>query len=229
MTAHSAQLTKMRLPDRAIMLKAVSKAKNPILVKRKKMFKLGLARDSFFFYSICDSLYLTCSKTPLNPRLFTAVLSKRLYCYIRHIHHAFIIKSHRSYHGFIKRACQTPSLLTHPFAFPLVSSLAFAASFLPPVFIISFLNFLGYARGKYLVLQPRFYVGCHVFDSWFDSRSRQVSIFCTFPICLQYFLSHIHCFGCFCFQFFPFYSFSATAAGISVLQGSPKPCRITGA
>lgn len=44
MTAHSAQLTKMRLPDRAIMLKAVSKAKNPILVKRKKMFKLG----SFF-------------------------------------------------------------------------------------------------------------------------------------------------------------------------------------
>lgn len=49
MTAHSAQLTKMRLPDRAIMLKAVSKAKNPILVKRKKMFKLGLARDSFLF------------------------------------------------------------------------------------------------------------------------------------------------------------------------------------
>ena len=65
MTAHSAQLTKMRLPDRAIMLKAVSKAKNPILVKRKKMFKLGLARDSFF-YSVCDSLYL-CSNTPLNP------------------------------------------------------------------------------------------------------------------------------------------------------------------
>ena len=55
MTAHSAQLTKMRLPDRAVMLKAVSKAKNPILVKRKKMFKLGLARDSFFiqFATVC--------------------------------------------------------------------------------------------------------------------------------------------------------------------------------
>ena len=55
MTAHSAQLTKMRLPDRAIMLKAVSKAKNPILVKRKKMFKLGLARDSIFiqFATVC--------------------------------------------------------------------------------------------------------------------------------------------------------------------------------
>ena len=99
MTAHSAQLTKMRLPDRAIMLKAVSKAKNPILVKRKKMFKLGLARDSFF-YSICDSLYL-CSKTPLNPRLFTAVLPKRLYYYIRHIHHAFMIIFETSHTGLI--------------------------------------------------------------------------------------------------------------------------------
>ena len=100
MTAHSAQLTKMRLPDRAIMLKAVSKAKNPILVKRKKMFKLGLARDSFFFYSICDSFYL-CSKSPLNPRLFTAVLPKRLYCYIRHIHHAFMIIFETSHTGLI--------------------------------------------------------------------------------------------------------------------------------
>ena len=40
MNAHSAQLTKMRLPDRAVVLKAVSKAKNPILMKRKNMFKL---------------------------------------------------------------------------------------------------------------------------------------------------------------------------------------------
>ena len=97
MTAHSAQLTKMRLPDRAIMLKAVSKAKNPILVKRKKMFKLGLARD--FFYSICDSLYL-CSKTPLNPRLFTAFLPKRLYILL-HIHHAFMIIFETSHTGLI--------------------------------------------------------------------------------------------------------------------------------
>lgn len=59
MTAHSAQLTKMRLPDRAIMLKAVSKAKNPILVKRKKMFKLGLVRDSLFcFFSLWQFVFV---------------------------------------------------------------------------------------------------------------------------------------------------------------------------
>ena len=40
MNAHSAQLTKMRLPDRSVMLKAVSAAKNPILMKRKNIFKL---------------------------------------------------------------------------------------------------------------------------------------------------------------------------------------------
>ena len=38
-----------------------------------------------------------------------------------------------------------------------------------------------------------------------------------FPFCLKYFTSYVDCFGCICFQFFPFYSFSATAAGISVL------------
>lgn len=79
MTVHSAQLTKMRLPDRAIMLKAVSKAKNPILVKRKKMFKLGLVRDSLFcfVFSVCGSLYL-CST--LNPRLFATRLLKVTIC-----------------------------------------------------------------------------------------------------------------------------------------------------
>ena len=41
MNAHSAQLTKMRLPDRTVVLKAVTKAKNPILMKRKNMFNLG--------------------------------------------------------------------------------------------------------------------------------------------------------------------------------------------
>lgn len=40
MNAHSAQLTKMRLPERAVMLKAVGKAKNPMLMKRRKMFQL---------------------------------------------------------------------------------------------------------------------------------------------------------------------------------------------
>ncbi|XP_020609082.1 MAP kinase-activated protein kinase 5-like isoform X1 [Orbicella faveolata] len=41
MNAHSAQLTKMRLPDRSVTLKAVSVAKNPILIKRKNIFKLS--------------------------------------------------------------------------------------------------------------------------------------------------------------------------------------------
>lgn len=40
MNAHSAQLTKMRLPERTVVLKAVTKAKNPILMKRKNMFNL---------------------------------------------------------------------------------------------------------------------------------------------------------------------------------------------
>ena len=77
-----------------------------------------------------------------------------------------------------------------------LSSLAFAASFLPPVFISIFLNFLGYARVKYLALQPRFYrlpgvrqlvrhsVWSHIFLR---------SVFpVLFPFCLQYFRSHIH-------------------------------------
>ena len=141
MTAHSAQLTKMRLPDRAIMLKAVSKAKNPILVKRKKMFKLGLVRDSFF-YSICDSLYL-CSKTPLNPSLFTAVLLKRLYYYIRHIHHAFMIIFKTSHTGLIMASfnIQTPPSLLTLSPFPLflhwLSPLPFCLLFLFPASSIS--------------------------------------------------------------------------------------------
>ena len=56
--------------------------------------------------------------------------------------------------------CSSNSFPPHPFAFPLVSSLAFAASFLPPVFISIFLNFLGYARGKYLVCNIR---SCHIY------------------------------------------------------------------
>ena len=55
-----------------------------------------------------------------------------------------------------------------------------------------------------------------MFDSWCDIGSCHIfsgSLFSVlFPICLQYFLSHIHCFGCICFQFFPsVYYFSAAA------------------
>ena len=72
-------------------------------------------------------------------------------------------------------------------------SLAFAASFLPPVFISIFLNFLGYTRGKYLVLQPRFYrlprvrhsVRSHIF-----SRSLfSLSILSTFSLLFAVFSS----------------------------------------
>ena len=58
--------------------------------------------------------------------------------------------------------------------------------------------------------------------------SRSV-FFVLFPFCLQYFLSCIFCLGCICFQCFPCYYFPAFAPGISVLQGSLIPRRITGA
>ena len=102
--------------------------------------------------------------------------------------------------------CSSNSFPSHLFAFPLVSSLAFTASFLPPVFISIFsISLFSYAPGKYLILQPRFYrlprvqhsIRSHLFSS---------SVFSVlFPICLQYFLNCILCFGCFCFQCFPCY------------------------
>ena len=77
--------------------------------------------------------------------------------YIRHVHHAFIIIFETRYTGLIKRARLSPYSLLTLSPFPLFPApLAFTASFLPPVFISIFLNFFGYARGKYLVLQPRF-------------------------------------------------------------------------
>ena len=96
-------------------------------------------------------------------------------------------------------------------------------------FYFHLFNFLGDARGKYLVLQPRFYglqrvrhsVRSHIFSR---------SVFSVlFPFCLQCFLSCILCFGRFSFQCFTYYCFPAAAPGISVLQGSLIPCRITGA
>ena len=95
----------------------------------------------------------------------------------------------------------------HPFAFPLVSSLAFTASFLPSVFnsIFSML-----CCGKYLVLQPRFYrlprvrrsVRSHIFSR---------SVFSVlFPFYLQYFLSYILCFGRFLFSMLSLLLFSCS-------------------
>ena len=77
--------------------------------------------------------------------------------YIRHIQHDFIIIFETRHTGLIMASLNALVKLLPSSPFPLVSSLAFAASFLPPLYISIFLNFLGYARGKYLVLQPRFY------------------------------------------------------------------------
>ena len=84
------------------------------------------------------SVFLHTSLVP-----FCIVLPKRLYK--TYTLHSF---SHRSHHGLIKRARQTPSLLT-------LSPFPLFLHWCSPLSI--FLNFLGYARGKYLVLQPRFY------------------------------------------------------------------------
>ena len=176
------------------------------------------------------SVFLHTSLVP-SCTLFTAVLPKRLYkTPTPYIHYHLQDKTHRSHHGLIKRARQTPSLLTLS-PFPLFlhwrSPLPFCLLFLIPSSSVSWAML--YARGKYLVLQPRFYRlprvrlsdRSHIF-----SRSVFSALF---PFCLQYFLSFILCFGCISFQSCPCYSFSAAAPGISVLQGSLIPCRITGA
>ena len=73
------------------------------------------------------------------------------------IHYHLRDKTHRSHHGFIKRVRRTPS------AFPLVSSLAFTASILPPAFISIFS--ISWAM---LAVSISFcnlgIIGCHVFD-----------------------------------------------------------------
>ena len=86
-------------------------------------------------------------------------------------------------------------------------------------FYFHLLNFLGYARGKYLVLQPRFFwlsrvrhsVRSHIFSR---------SVFSVlFPFCLQCFLSYILCFGRCCFQRFPCYYFPVAAPGFQCYKG----------
>ena len=96
-------------------------------------------------------------------------------------------------------------------------------------FYFHLLNFLGYTRGKYLILQPRFYRLPRVRNSIRSHTFSRPVFRVIFPFCLQYFLSCILCFVCICFQCFPCYYFPASAPGISVLQGSLIPRRITGA
>ena len=106
------------------------------------------------------------------------------------------------------------------FAFPLLSSLAFAASFLPPVCISIFLNFLGYTRGKYLVLQPRFYRLPRVRHSVLSHIFSRSVFSVLFPFCLQYFLSYTLCFGFVCFQCFPCYYFYSCSPDFSLIRES---------
>ena len=115
--------------------------------------------------------------------------------------------------------CSSKSFPPHPFAFPVVFSLAFAASFLPPVFISILLNFSSYARGKCVLFCNLHFIGCHVFDIrsghiYFQDQYSAWVFSALFPFCLQCFLSFILCFGCISFQSFPCYSFSAAAPGI---------------
>ena len=89
--------------------------------------------------------------------------------YIRHIHQVFIIIFETSHTGLNMAPCSSNSFLPHPFALPFVSSLAFAACFLPPVLYPS--SLISWAM---LAVSISFcnldFIGCHVFDSWFDIR-----------------------------------------------------------
>ena len=136
--------------------------------------------------------------------LFTAVLPKRLYkTHTPGIHYHLRDKSHRSQHGSVLVKLLSSSPLRPSLCFLIGVRRLLSAS----CFISIFLNFLGYARGKYLVLQPRFHRLPRVrqlvrHSVWSHIFSRSVFVV-LFPFCLLYFLSHIHSFGCICFQFFP--------------------------
>ena len=151
--------------------------------------------------------------------------------YIRHIHHAFIIIFETRHTGFIMASLNVlvKVLPSSPFLLSPCFFIGVHHFLSASCFYFHLLNFLGDARGKYLVLQPWFHglprvrhsVRSHIFSR---------SVFSVLvPFCLQYFLSSILCFGRFRFQCFPCYYFLATAPGISVSQGGLIPCRIAGA
>ena len=97
------------------------------------------------------------------PQIFAAVLPKRLYkTHTPCIHYRPRDKTHRFYHGLIKRSRQTPSLLTLS-PFPFFSSLAFTTSFLPPVLISIFsISWAMFAVTISFCNQD--FMGCNVFD-----------------------------------------------------------------
>ena len=145
--------------------------------------------------------------------------------YIRHIHHAFIIIFETRHTGLIMASLNVLVKLLPSSPFHLSSCFFIGVHrFLSDsCFYFHLLNFLGYNRGKYLVLQPRFY-RLPRFGHWLRSHIFSRSVFSVlFPFRSQYFLSYILCFGRFCFQCFPCYYFPVAAPWISVLQGSLIP------
>ena len=95
--------------------------------------------------------------------LFTVVLPKRLYkTHTPCIHYHLRDKTHRSHHGLIKRARQTPSLLTlspFPLCFHWRSPLPFCLLFLFPSSSISWATL-----AVSILFCNLDFIGCHVFD-----------------------------------------------------------------
>ena len=125
--------------------------------------------------------------------LFTSVMKSHKYfqrsCpsdYTTHIHHAFIIIFETRHTGLIMAALNvlvkllpsSPFLLSPCFFIGVHHFLSACCSYFHP------LNFLGAARGKYLVLQPRFYGLQRVRHSVRSHKNYifKVSILCTFSL-----------------------------------------------
>ena len=160
--------------------------------------------------------------------LFTSVMKSHKYLqrscpsnYTTHIHHAFIIIFETRHTGLIMAALNvlvkllpsSPFLLSPCFFIGVHHFLSASCSY------FHLLNFLGDARGKYLVLQPRFYglqrvrhsVRSHIFSR---------SVFSVlFPFCLQYFLTYILCFGRFFFSAFLVIIFLQPLPGFQSYKG----------
>ena len=80
--------------------------------------------------------------------------------YIRHIHHTFIIIFETRHTGLIMASLKVPVILLPSLPFRLSPCFFIGVHrFLSTsCFYFHLLNFLGYARGTYLILQPTFYL-----------------------------------------------------------------------
>ena len=126
------------------------------------------------------SVFLHTSLVP-SCTLFTTLLPKRLYkTPTSYIHYHLQDKTHRSHHGLIKRARQTPSLFTLS-PFPLFlhwrSPLPLCLLFLFPSSSIS------WAMLAVSILFCNLdFIGCHMFDIRSVTYIFNVSILCTFSL-----------------------------------------------